>query len=266
MSSIFTTKIDLALKLVDTTSGRAIGESNISFQIPEVQKLTYIYKGDGTYVFMNLNKEKLPMRVNVAGYESVELNIEYEKLDPRMPMKIVFLIPSENKFERDGFLTLKGTLQGLREISLVMAGERIATSDSYNVKKNIMAVFEKGYRLNTEGSPYGLINQAGKSYDTFVVKEQLTTNSVVLGEPLKTEFIRNAAIGRVIFGSVSDTGEYLLRIRNNSSDPVAIIGIKTDEGDFFKEVNMSEAVAEGIALEAYVREQKQLRKTDEEEN
>ena len=230
-------RLDLALVLVDATSGRNIDLYAVEFIKDDDKVLKPLSKGEGIYIFIDQGRENFSMQIKIPGYIPYNLNVNYEELDPILPKKTVFLIPLENKLNKDGYLTLSGSLKGLREISLVVKGAKEAVSDAYDPKKRTLSVFEKGFRLNTEGAVYGLINLQNNTFDSFEVIEQLSTNKIVMKKPLANEFLRNVPIGRVISGYVYPNGDYLLRIRNDGTNLMTIVKYVVNDEVKFIEVD-----------------------------
>ena len=216
MKEVITQKVDLVILLLDTTTGRVVDVPMVKFFDEKGEEMNFQARGGGIYLFLNTGPIKESIDLRVRGYEPLKVAINTEELDEKLPMRIVYLIPSEDTFQIDSYLTLRGKLPGLQSISLLIRGDVITTTDAYNPKQKLLTVLSKGYRLNTEGSPYGILNADGSEFEMFEVVEQVHTAGVILKEPLEGEFLRNVPIGRVIFGYVYPDGSFLLRLRERT--------------------------------------------------
>ena len=71
-ASVFGAKLDLLVRLFDTTTGAQVTERNVVFKrdgIPVRPEL----RDPGTYVFINTGREDFLMRTEVYGYEASSL-------------------------------------------------------------------------------------------------------------------------------------------------------------------------------------------------
>lgn len=218
MKEVFTHSLDLAISLIDTTTGRHVGETDTEFIFDDVLRPKPVFRGSGTFILMGYGKENFHMQIKLKGYESVEIDVDYEKLDERLPLLNVFLIPAISPLLNDNVCLLEGNVPGISEISLVRMADVRAHTDTYNAKKKLLTVFERGNRLNMEGSPFGIISPTKESFEMFEISDQKAENQVELKEPLMGEFIRNASIARGIHGRVDADGNFRIAIRKDGAD------------------------------------------------
>ncbi|MDD6038836.1 MAG: hypothetical protein PUD20_08600 [bacterium] len=210
-------RLDLVVQLVDTTTGVTVEEQNVQFFVDDKQCWP-ISRGGGNFVFINTGRRDNTLTIKVSGYEDVTIDVVYDKLDSVMPLKQVFLIPSEKLAKGEHLCSLTGTLQGLEEIEAVSLSKSNLSFSEFNEKKCLLKLFLARGRLSMENVHYGLISENGSHYEHFEVAEELPPNTVKLKEPLKETFTVNSPIARVIFGSVSPDGSYLLRVRDDADN------------------------------------------------
>lgn len=208
-------KLDLVLRLVDTTTGAEVEEHNVRFR-SDVSSLQPIPRGNGNYVFLNTGRDDFSLQVEAYGYEPCTVEIRYGELDSRLPIKEAFLIPSENATKGESVLTLSGHLSGLEKVEAVSFRTTQCCIHEFDERKRIMKVFQKGSRAALEDVYYGLIHMEEQSYEPFEVVKEVSTGSFKLKEPLKEPFSVNSPIARVIFGKVDPNGEYVLRVRDEA--------------------------------------------------
>lgn len=215
--SIIQYKLDLIVQLVDTTTGNSVDEQDVRFYVDGSQ-CRPIPRGSGNFVFINTGRSDHTLTLKVFGYEECQLNVQYEKLDERMPLLLVFLIPSENSAKGERLLSLSGSLPNLEEIEAVSLAQSYFFTSEFNERKRLLKLFLSQGRLSMENVHYGLINETQSSYEHFEVEEEVPPDMVKLKEPLQETFKVNAPISRVIFGRVSPDGSYLLRVRDNAEE------------------------------------------------
>ena len=118
MASVIRAKLDLLIRLVDTTTGAAVDERNVGF-MRNGEPVRPDGRGNGIYLMINTGREDFLMQVKVYGYEDMSLKISYAELDARLPEVTVFLIPSEDTLRGGGVLSFSGILPFLEAIEAV---------------------------------------------------------------------------------------------------------------------------------------------------
>ncbi|MBQ6967897.1 MAG: hypothetical protein IJP84_08350 [Lachnospiraceae bacterium] len=211
-------RLDLLVSLVDTTTGATVNERNVSF-LRDGQPVRPEYRGNGTYVFINTGREDFLMQIKVYGYEEYRMKVVYEDLDSSTPAMDIFLMPSENMFSGEGLLSLSGNLPFLKKIEAVNLLRPVCFSHEYDEKKKTMTVFGSGSgRVEMADMYYGLLKTDKESYEKIEVTETVAPQSVRLKDALQGEFASNSPIMRIVFGTVSENGDYLLRVRDDGTD------------------------------------------------
>lgn len=208
-------RLDLVVQLVDTTTGATADERDVQFYI-DGRQCWPIPRGGGNFVFINTGRRDNTLTMKVYGYEDVTVNVQYDKLDTVVPLKQVFLIPSEKLANGDNLRSLTGNLQGLEEIEAVSLSQSNLCYSEFNEKKCMLKLFLARGRLSMENVHYGLIGDDRSHYEHFEVAEEVPPNMVRLKSPLTETFTVNSPIARVIFGKVSPDGSYLLRVRDDA--------------------------------------------------
>jgi len=237
---VFRTRLSLALRLVDTTTGRAVEERGTSFFL-DGNRLQPMYKGDGFFVFVNIGKEDFLMLIDSPGYEKTQLNVNCEELDPRLPMKDVFLMPSEKNRRGGQVLEISGTLSELKFIEAINLDRPIGLFHSITEKKNVSRMtllpMRSGGGVRLESIRYALLSETGERYDCFEVKEQDAPLSIVLKEPFEAEHKLNDKIYRIIYGRAGPDGNFSLKVRDDSDSLPYLIHFKVGEDEYFKKAD-----------------------------
>lgn len=94
-ASVIQHRLDLVIRLIDTTNGYVVEERNVRFW-KNKEEVRPIPRGSGNYIFVNCGREDCDLEIKAYGYDKSKVSIRYEELDRQIPMKEVYLIPSEN--------------------------------------------------------------------------------------------------------------------------------------------------------------------------
>ncbi len=180
-------------------------------------QMRYIYKGDGIFVFKDVEQKDFILQFEVAGYIPVKMKICFDKIPSDMPVVQVFMVPSEASRFRDALIGIKGNIKGLTQVSGFNVDDCIAHALRFDAKRNSLLIFEDGHRLNIDGVPFGIMNVEKEEFEHFFVKSVPKNNSVILIDPLEKEVVRNSPIARLTFGYVDLEGNYYFKIFNRPS-------------------------------------------------
>lgn len=238
--AVLRAKLDLLVRLVDTTTGATVDERNVLFMRDEKQ-VRPEERGNGNYVFINTGREDFLMRIKVAGFEEYVTHIRYEELDANIPECVAFLIPSEKAKMGEGFFSLSGNLPFLEALEAINLSRIACTANEYTPKKLLMNVFSSaGAWVSLEGKYYGLLQPDKKSYEKIEVLGNDGPQNIKLKSPLEKEFTSNLPIMRIIFGSVNEDGDYLLRVRDDGGDQTYLVRYVVDGEVKFQVVDFYE--------------------------
>ena len=236
-ASVISARLDLMIRLIDTTTGAIVDEKNVLFMRNGLA-VRPESRGPGVFIFINTGREDFLMRLEVFGYEPYEQEVLYGELDERLPVMNIFLMPSENMFKGEGLLSFSGTLPFLKKIEAVDLRKPVCIFNEYDAKKGIVKVFRTGAgKVEMEDIYYGLLSSDKQSYEKIEVIENVTPQSVRLKETLKGEFTSNSPVMRVIFGTVTKDGDYLLRVRDDGADIKYLVRYEVNDEVRFQTVD-----------------------------
>jgi hypothetical protein len=233
-------RLDLVIRLEDTTTGMPVGERGVQFTLND-KTIFPRHSGDGNYILVNSGRENGLMRANVNGYEPSFVYVDYEKLDEQMPSIDLFLIPSENMFlDPDDIFTLSGRLEGLTSLEAIHLGRPSSSTREYDPKRRILTIFMPNRRMNMIHSYYGIANIAQGRFEDITILSELGGKKVRIKEPLQEEFSPNSPIFRIIFGKVEEDGSYLLRVRNDGKNQKHLIRYVVNDEVRFKPIDFND--------------------------
>ena len=240
MTTVITAKLSLAVRLLDTTTGKEVTEPDIHFSI-DGNMIIPMRKGEGMYVFVNISKEDFLMRIDVRGYDSKESHVIRNELDPRLPIMDVFLMPSEKNRIGGEVLTVKGTLSQLDYIEAIYLNRPIglfhSTLDKKELHKINLLSMTAGGGVKLDKLRYALLDEEGQRYDTFEVEEQDTPTSVIIASPLNREHKLNDKIYRIIYGRAGPDGEFVLKVRDEGNELPYLIRFGVSGKEYYRRLD-----------------------------
>ena len=231
-ASVIRCRLDLLVRLIDTTTGAAVEERNVRF-FKDGREVRPVPRGNGNYVFLNCGREDGLLEVRAYGYDLCQKPVSYETLDSQLPIQEMFLIPSENMEKGQPVITFSGNLPGLETIQAVNLGSTRCCISGFDERKRIMKLF-KTHRSGMDDLYYGLIHMDRQDYEPFTVVKEISENSVKISQPLKKPFSVNSPIARIIFGRVTPEGDYCIRVRDDSERLLYLIRYVEKGNEKFK--------------------------------
>ncbi len=260
MTTVITAKLTLAVRLVDTTTGRELSENDISFYI-DGGLVHPMKKGSGTYIFVNMSKEEFLMQVRAYRFMDMEVKVDCKTLDPRLPMLDLFLMPSEKNQTGGQVIEIKGTLSGLETIQAIDLNRPEGAFQSVTTKKDITKMtllpMTSGGAVALDSMAYALLSKDQMRYEVFTVQEQDSKASVIIRSPLKYEHELNDRIFRIIYGRAGPGDNFILKVRDDSATLNFILYFKVGEDEYVRpidfhlekgEINLLEGATKIVAL------------------
>lgn len=230
--SVIRFRLDLLIRLVDTTTGTAVEERNVRF-LRDGENVFPIGRGNGNYVFLNCGRRDFELEVRVQGYDTCRLRIRYEILNAQMPVQEVFLIPSENTQKGQPVITFSGTLPGIESIQAVNLNATCCCISGFDERKRIMKLFRM-HRSGMDGIYYGLLHLEKQTYEPFAILKEVSGDSVKIDHLLTEPFSVNAPISRIVFGSVTPEGRYCMRVRDDRERLMYLVRYVVDGKERFQ--------------------------------
>ena len=237
-ASVFGSKLDLLIRLIDTTTGAYVTERNVVFKRDGIP-VRPEPRDPGSYIFINTGRDDFLMRIEVFGYEIYETMVRYEELDVRIPECDVFLMPSESMSRGEKMLSFSGTLPFLKTIEAVCLSRPVCYAREFDKKKNALSVYvSSGGTVNLNDRYYGLLRADKEGYEKVEVEKNISLQSVLIKEQLGEEEIANLPMMRVIFGRVYEDGRYLLRVRDSGDGLMYMVRFEAEDGVKFLKTDL----------------------------
>lgn len=227
---VFTHRLELALRLVDTTSGRNISGRNVELYADETQ-IRFQEKSDLILIFQGLEKRSFCLKIRSRIYESVEQEVDLDQLKQDMPLLELHLIPSKDYPGGTEFLCVEGVLPGIRKISAVRMGDNTCLIREFDPRRKMVKIFNP-HRLLLERVQYALIDPENNRYEPFRIVKQIDEQTIKIDRGLEMSFRNYFPITPEVFGLAKPDGTYCLRVRDDGSEAKWLVRWSTEETQF----------------------------------
>lgn len=231
-------RLDLALRLINTVTGKVVEERNTQF-LTSATGLKAIPRGGGLYLFLNMDKLDFDIEVLVYGFESQKIRIQFSELEKEkgLPIREIYLIPLDNPI-KDDILTLRGNLSGIEEIEAVSLTDANCCIKEFDARKRIMTILNQR-NLRFHHIHYGLINREKTAFEHFEVEKELSIEQIKCKKALEKPYMINQPIVRIVFGQVKEYGDYVLKLAKEEQAQYLIRYVVNGE-EFFQRVDVKD--------------------------
>lgn len=243
----FSYKVDLVIQLLDATTGGSVDSAGIFFS-KNGEPFMINNRGGGNFVAINVGREDFTLGIKASGYEDLDILINYENLDEKLPIQVAFLIPKENIGSGEPVLSLTGTLSGIESIDGVCVNRPYCSISDFDERKRIMTVFRPGGILNMDDLYYGLIKPDFSGFELIEVLKKTDESKVLLKSGLEDSFTVNSPIARVIQGKVEED-RYCFRVRDDATNLNYLIRYKVKGEYHFKLIDFHEQSELSLSLD-----------------
>lgn len=237
MPNLITHRLDLLLRLLDTSTGNDVSISEVSL-FREGKPLHAVEKEKGYMIFPDLGRENFTLELRSRLFEPVLVPVRFEELDEKTPTLELQLIPSETSVVPSRPLSLSGKLPGISELTAVRAGDASCLIREFDPRKKLMTVFNP-HVLELGRTHYALVNPETGQYERFSIVKRVDDKTLKLDRPIQSEFGSNWPISPVVFGRTDQEGNYLLRVRDDAAKPKWLIRYLLGDEEHFCCVDMS---------------------------
>lgn len=232
-------KLDLVVRLVDTTTGRPVGQRQVTFRRGD-QILPFLMRDEGLYILLNHGREDMALSVCAVGYLPAQVKVCYAELPDAFPEVEAALIPESSGSGLIELLTFQGQYPGLESIAAVSLHEVYGAVGSYQERKQVLRLY---HTKPLREVSYAVIHEKQQEFEEFRIRKRLDKLSVKLEKPLATVCRPEDKVVRIIRGMVDEKGNYLLRIQPDGSGREYLIRCVVNGKTIFQKVSAENAQA-----------------------
>ena len=235
---VFTHSLSLALRLVDTTTGRNISGRGFTARA-DGTVIHFSEKADGVLIFQNLNSRSFRLELTSPAYEKAELEVDLDGLDKALPLVEVHLIPSDGYPGAVEFLTLEGILPGIGELSAVRMGDNACLIREFDPRRRMATLFNP-HHLELDRVFYALVDPDRNVCEPFRILRRVNDQTIKVDRVLEMPFRNYFPISAMVFGRCDPDGGYRLRVRDDGAAARWLIRWTVDGEARFRVVDFRE--------------------------
>ena len=232
----FTHRLDLALRLVDTTSGAAVSGGSLEVYLDGL-RVRFEEKG-GVLVFQKLPARQFRLELRSPYYESETREVDLDAMTG-MPLLEQHLIPSAGYPGGTEFLTLEGVLPGIGSLTAARAGDNACMIRAFDPRKRLVTLFNP-HHLALDRVHYALVDPDGGRYEPFDIIKRMDDQTVKADRVLETEFHNYFPVTPLVMGKCGGNGDYCLRVRDDGTQARWIVRWVVDGVPHFRTLDFRE--------------------------
>ena len=235
---VFTHRLDLALRLVDTTTGNNIPGRGIAVWIDDA-RVGFGEKPDHMLILQHLEKRQFRIKITSPSYETAELEVDLDALDSKLPLLELHLVPGSRYPGGMEFWEVAGTLPGIQELSAVRLGENACLIREFDPRRRQAKVFNP-HHLAMDRVHYALVDPDRGECEPFRILKLIDDQTLKLDRVLEMKFKNYFSVTPLVFGKISPDGSYIMRLRNDAADARWLIRWVAEGEMHFRSVNFRE--------------------------
>lgn len=235
MPAEFRHSLDLALRLIDTTTGRALAGRGLELR-RDGKPVRPLEKEDGYLVLLGQGRQDFDLSVALRGYEPRQVRVEYAALDKALPLLELHLIPGKGYAPGVPCFSLEGTFPGITALDAVRAGDSACLIREFDPRKRLMTLFNP-HKLELDRTFYALVDPDRETYEPFRLVKRIDFQVHKTDRVIQTQFGSYFPVCPIIFGGTGPDGSYRLRVRDNAAQARWIVRWEAGGQTFFQTVD-----------------------------
>lgn len=232
---VFTHSLSLALRVVDTATGRGVPGRDLSVSI-DGKKTRFQEKDDGVLVFQNLASRAFALEVTSPYYDRAVRQVDLDQMDPKLPLLELELIPGKNFPQWAELQELEGVLPGIQTLDAVSAGDNSCLIQEFDPRRRVMKLFNP-HHLALERMAYALVDPEGSCYESFHIVKRIDDQTIKIDRAPEMSFRNSFPITPVVAGRCRGDGTYRLCTRREMGGARWLVRFTADNTVFFRLVD-----------------------------
>jgi hypothetical protein len=233
--AIISYQLDLILRLIDTTTGFPVPEQQVLFR-EDGQVLPLLRRDRGLYVLLNHGRSNMKLQVEVRGYEPMAIQVDYERLDPKLPELELPLIPLVKANGYEEFYTLAGRKSGLLSVMAVPVERPIGIVGKYLENRQLLKLFTV---KSLDEKSYAILHKDSRQFEEIIVAKKPDRLTLKLLRPLKDGWKAEEPLTRIVRGRVEKNGTYLLRVRDLGGSNIYLVRYGKKDKTSYEQIDFS---------------------------
>ena len=230
-------RLTLALRLIDTADGRPIRGRMLTIR-KEGVIVKPMEKEDGYLILADMERKNFALEVSAAGYETYRGTVDFDRLDPKLPLLELHLVPGADYRGQYPCLGMEGQKAGITAIDAVRAESGPCQIREWD-PENKRITITNPYRIQMSRVWYALMDPDSERYEIFRIVRQYSDQVFEIDRELKTNFQTYFPVCPLIFGSVGPGDRYCLRVADDREAARMVVRTQRGEEEQFETVDLS---------------------------
>lgn len=235
MPAEFRHSLDLALRLVDTATGRVLAGRDLELR-RDGRRVRPLEKEDGYLIFLGEGRRDFDLSVRLRGYEPRQVRVAYAALDKALPLLELHLIPGKDYAPGVPCFSLEGTCPGITALDAVRAGDSACLIREFDPRKRLVTLFNP-HKLELDRTFYALVDPDRETYEPFRLVKRIDFQVYKTDRAIETRFGNYFPVCPMVFGGADPDGGYRLRVRDETAQARWIVRWEAGGQTFFQTVD-----------------------------
>ena len=235
MPAEFRHSLDLALRLVDTATGRVLAGRDLELR-RDGRRVRPLEKEDGYLIFLGEGRRDFDLSVRLRGYEPRQVRVAYAALDKALPLLELHLIPGKDYAPGVPCFSLEGTCPGITALDAVRAGDSACLIREFDPRKRLVTLFNP-HKLELDRTFYALVDPDRETYEPFRLVKRIDFQVYKTDRVIETRFGNYFPVCPMVFGGEDPDGGYRLRVRDETAQARWIVRWEAGGQTFFQTVD-----------------------------
>ena len=235
MPAEFRHSLDLALRLVDTATGRVLAGRDLELR-RDGRRVRPLEKEDGYLIFLGEGRRDFDLSVRLRGYEPRQVRVAYAALDKALPLLELHLIPGKDYAPGVPCFSLEGTCPGITALDAVRAGDSACLIREFDPRKRLVTLFNP-HKLELDRTFYALVDPDRETYEPFRLIKRIDFQVYKTDRVIETRFGNYFPVCPMVFGGADPDGGYRLRVRDETAQARWIVRWEAGGQTFFQTVD-----------------------------
>ena len=235
MPAEFRHSLDLALRLVDTATGRVLAGRDLELR-RDGRRVRPLEKEDGYLIFLGEGRRDFDLSVRLRGYEPRQVRVAYAALDKALPLLELHLIPGKGYAPGVPCFSLEGTCPGITALDAVRAGDSACLIREFDPRKRLVTLFNP-HKLELDRTFYALVDPDRETYEPFRLVKRIDFQVYKTDRVIETRFGNYFPVCPMVFGGADPDGGYRLRVRDETAQARWIVRWEAGGQTFFQTVD-----------------------------
>lgn len=235
MPAEFRHSLDLALRLVDTATGRVLAGRDLELR-RDGRRVRPLEKEDGYLIFLGEGRRDFDLSVRLRGYEPRQVRVAYAALDKALPLLELHLIPGKDYAPGVPCFSLEGTCPGITALDAVRAGDSACLIREFDPRKRLVTLFNP-HKLELDRTFYALVDPDRETYEPFRLVKRIDFQVYKTDRVIETRFGNYFPVCPMVFGGADPDGGYRLRVRDETAQARWIVRWEAGGQTFFQTVD-----------------------------